>query len=735
MIKYCAASKQFHLSNEHISYVMQLMENGQLGQLYYGKKIRDRESFSYLQELINRPFAVHSGDDGSILPLQYVRQEYPGYGTGDFRFPAYRILQEKGSMISGFRYESHRILKGKPSLEPLPSLTLNNEDEAETLEVCFFDSVTQTRLTLCYTLFTQLPVITRHAVFTQEGAQPVTLLNAMSTCLDLPDMHYDMLHFSGAWGRERQQKIRKLEVGIQSISSMRGSSSAEHNPSFLLKRPHTDEMQGEAVGFSFMYSGSFLAQVEVSSHEETRILLGIHPENFNWTLAQGEQFTTPEAIMVYSDSGLNALSQTFHTLFLQHLGTNPHRNSVRPILLNNWEATYMDFTEESILSIARKAQEAGVELFVLDDGWFGTRDDDTQGLGDWYPNKAKLPDGLSGLSKKITAMGMRFGFWIEPEMINMQSELYNQHPDWLLTDPERRASPSRNQYVLDFSRPEVVAYLYDRLSALIKETGVSYIKWDMNRNITECFSQTAGAADQGKVMHRYILGVYALYTQLTKNFPHILFESCASGGGRFDPALLAFAPQAWCSDNTDAGERCMIQYGTSYFYPISSMGAHVSAVPNQQTGRSCSMSFRSHVAFYGAFGYELDLNRISEKEFEEVKQQIVFYKKTRDVFQFGTFYRLVSPFDTGNTGWISVAADKKTAYAAYYQRLHRTNYPGIRFKLAGLDPAVRYRVRAEQYDREHFGDELMYAGLLIARETLLAEGGDFSSVLFEITAV
>lgn len=734
MILFHETSKQFHLTNDHISYVMEIMENGQLAQLYYGKKIKDRESFTYLREHFERALSPIAHPQ-SLLTLQYTKQEYPAYGTGDFRYPAYRILQEKGSLISGFVYQSHQIFKGKKQILPLPS-TYAGEDNAETMEIRFADPVTETELLLSYTIFEKLPVITRYATFTQVGQTPVTLRNAMSLCLDLPDKEWQMLHFAGAWGRERHMKVRRLEEGIQAISSLRGSSSSEHNPSFLLKRKHTTEFSGEAIGFSFVYSGSFLGQVEVSPYEDTRVLLGIHPENFEWKLNSGESFTTPEGILVYSATGLNHLSQSFHTLFLQHLMQSKWRNQPRPILLNNWEATEMTFDEASILKIAAKAKEAGAELFVLDDGWFGTRDDDTQGLGDWFPNLTKLPEGIKGLSEKVTAMGINFGLWIEPEMVNKNSKLYEEHPDWLMVDPKRYASPSRHQFILDYSRKEVVDGIFAMLDKVISESKISYIKWDMNRYITECYSNGTPAEDQGKVMHRYVLGVYDLYTRLTQKYPDILFESCSSGGARFDPGILYFAPQTWTSDDTDAVERYKIQYGTSFFYPVSSMGAHVSAVPNMQTGRTTLITTRGNVAFYGAFGYELDLNHISEEEFEIVKKQIAFYKQSREVFQYGTFYRLLSPFEQhGDAAWMSVAPDKKTAYLGYYHCMVRVNHKGILVKLDGLCPDTKYLVKGEFYEREHYGDELMNTGLLIDRKILQHLGGDFTSLLFELKAI
>ena len=733
MILFHESSRQFHLFNDQISYIIEVMENGQLANLYYGPAIHDRQSFTYLRERFEQPLDPEKAPI-SLLTLQFTRQEYPAYGTGDFRYPAYRIRQEKGSLISGFAYERHQIFSGKKEICPLPSTDAAAE-EADSLEITLFDSVTQTRMVLSYTLFQHLPVIARHTTFTQVGAASISLSSAMSLCLDLPDMDWQMLHLTGAWGRERQLRQSDLAIGTQSIGSMRGASSAEHNPAFLLKRSHTTEFAGEAIGFALIYSGSFLGQVEVSSYEESRVLLGIHPENFDWRLKSGESFTTPEAVLVYSAQGMNALSQSFHALFQNHLTRSCWRSLPRPILLNNWEATEMNFDEAKILKIAAKAKAAGVELFVLDDGWFGTRDDDTQGLGDWFVNTAKLPGGIQGLAEKINALGLDFGLWIEPEMVNKNSRLYEAHPDWLMVDPDRPASPSRHQFVLDFSRPEVVDAIFAMLSNIIGNTNIAYIKWDMNRYITECYSCHTPAAEQGKVMHRYILGVYDLYRRLTEKYPDILFESCASGGARFDAGILAFAPQAWCSDNTDAADRYRIQYGTSLFYPVSSMGAHVSAVPNHQTGRSVPLSTRANVAYFGAFGYELDLNQISEADFNEVKAQIAFYKKARSVFQYGTFYRLLSPFaGNGSAAWMSVTPDQKTAYAGYYQALGEINQRGFRLRLAGLCPGQKYRVQAPYYDREHYGDELMNAGLLIDRRVLQHLGGDFASLLFEIKA-
>ncbi len=731
-IIYKESTKEFHLFNGEISYVIEILENGQLGNLYFGKKINEEESLKYLRVNVPCSHAAFCLPVPATLSLQHTRQEYPLYGTGDFRYGAFSIKQENGSRISDFKYVSHKIYAGKKKIEPLPATYVDNDSEASSLEITLSDSVTGTDLVLTYTIYENYPAITRHARFEHKGKEKITLEKAMSLCIDLPDADYQMLHLSGAWGRERHIKERRLEQGVQAIHSMRGISSAEHNPFIALKREETTENQGEVYGFSFVYSGNFLAQVEVCSNDTSRVLMGIHPDNFEWVLQSGESFQTPEVVMVYSDKGLNKMSQTYHKLYSERLARGPWRGKERPVLINNWEATYMDFNEEKILQIAKTAKEAGIELFVLDDGWFGTRDDDTQGLGDWFVNTKKLPGGISGLSRKIEEMGMKFGLWIEPEMTNKNSELYRKHPDWIISTPERFESHSRFQHMLDFSRKEVVDYIHEMIAKVIREAKISYIKWDMNRYMTECYSRAAKPEEQGKVMHKYILGVYDLYTRLINEFPDMLFESCASGGARFDPGMLYFAPQAWCSDNTDAYERVKIQYGTSLAYPVSSVGAHVSAVPNHQVGRVTPLSTRGNVAYFGAFGYELDLNALSKEELEEVKEQVAYYKKYRSLFQYGTFYRIKNPFKCGDGAWMVVSDDKTKAIAAYYMGLNTANKGVLRYKLEGLDPDMRYKVTVLGESEFYRGDQLMNAGLVINRNKYFKHAGDFVSLIFNI---
>lgn len=759
-IKFHEGSKTFHIYNKHLSYITCIMENGQMENLYYGKAIRDKEDFSYLHEEIMRSLMAVCVPEPGLLSMQYTKQEYPVYGTGDYRNPALTVRQENGSEIVDFKYVSHEIYGGKKKLAGLPATYTENEEEATSLDITLHDPVMDTDLVLTYSVYEDYPVITRSARLVQKGDQKIRLENVMSAAVEFPDMDYEMIHLSGAWARERYVKTRKLEMGTQAVQSLAGTgSSSEQNPFIALKRPHTTEDTGEVFGFSFVYSGNFLAQVEVSTYEMTRVMMGINPQGFSWELSRDEEFQTPEVVMVYSDKGLNGMSQAYHRLYRDRLMRGKWRNHARPILLNNWEATYFDFDEEKILNIAKKAKEVGVELFVLDDGWFGTRNDDYQGLGDWFVNKNKLPNGISGLSRKIEEMGLKFGLWVELEMVNKNSDCYRAHPDWLIGAPDRFESHSRHQHVLDFSRPEVVDFIYDSISKVIEESSISYIKWDMNRYMSEPFSRGASAADQGKTMHKYILGVYELYTRLTERFPDILFESCASGGARFDPGMLYFAPQTWTSDDTDAAEREKIQYGTSFVYPIVSMGSHVSAVPNHQLYRMTPIETRANVAYFGTFGYELDLNLLSDAEMASVKKQIAFMKEYRELIQVdGDFYRLLNPFEGNETAWMVVSQDKTQAVAALYQRLNKVNASWLRLKLEGLDPDAKYQVSCDLtpsssfdtelakrygYDTEGnqvktyeaYGDELMRAGIPVDRQELNKKGGDFASLLYTIKKV
>lgn len=738
-IIYNEKTREFHLYNQEISYIIKILDNDQPGQLYYGKRLTHREDFSHLFEYAMRDMSPYAFEGNSTFSLENIKQEYPTFGCGDMRFPAYEIERENGSHVVEFVYKEHKIYNGKPKLEGLPATYVESDDEAQTLELVLEDTSINTRIVLLYTIYEAFPVIARSVRFECDSDEKITLLSAMSACVDLPDKDYEMIDLAGVWARERHVRRHKLDYGIQSIYSMRGCSSYQFNPFLALARENADEFQGQVYGFSLVYSGNFLAQTEVDNYDTARVLMGIHPNGFKWTLGKGESFQTPEMVMVYSEAGLKGMSQTFHKLYRTRLARGTWRDKVRPILINSWEAFYFDFDAPKLLGLADAAADLGMELFVLDDGWFGKRDDSTSSLGDWYPNEEKLKGTLKELAEKINAKGLKFGLWIEPEMTNKDSDLYRAHPDWLLAEQGKRICHSRNQYVLDFSKKEVREYIGDMLENLLAEVPVSYIKWDMNRTFSEVFSNGNDREYQGKVCHKYILGVYELYERLTSRFPHVLFESCASGGARFDPGMLYYAPQGWTSDDTDAIERLKIQYGTSMVYPVSCMGSHVSASPNHQTNRVTPLETRADVAYFGTFGYELDLLKLGEEDKAEIRRQIAFMKEKRDLIQKGTFYRLKSPFEGNETAWMIVSEDQKKALVGYYRVMQPVNVGFKRLKLKGLKEDICYKVSGYAYDC--YGDELMQVGMILSDSASgvwkkgVNDKGDFQAEVFEIVAV
>jgi len=700
--------KVFILSNREISYVMEIEEFGFLAHIYFGKKINSY-SGHYKYPRIPRSSPTPALVKDRAFSLDTLMVEYPGFGFGDFREPAHNIKLPDGTKVNDFRYQHYRILKGKKPLEGLPSTYVNHENEAETLEVVLMDEVSNLELTLSYTIFEKLNVISRSAVLKNKSESGVKINKLASCSLDFPARNLDLLHLTGAWAGEFQLNRELVTKGTKRLESTRGASSPQQNPFMALASPNTTEFQGEVFGFSLVYSGNFETIVQKDSFEQTRVILGINSFNFDWQLNPGQSFQSPEVIMVYSDEGLNKMSATFHDLYNYHLVRGKYKLEQRPILINNWEATYMDFDEEKIMKIVEEADKVGIELFVLDDGWFGARNDDTTSLGDWFENKAKLKNGLKGLADKVHEKGMKFGLWFEPEMISEESELFREHPDWAIGIPGRSRSPQRDQYVLDFARKDVRANIYSQMKCILDTVDIDYIKWDMNRNISEAYSLSLTADTQGEFFHRYMLGLYDFLETLIHEYPNILFESCAGGGGRFDAGMHHYMPQGWTSDNTDAIARLKIQYGCSLAYPISTMGSHVSAVPNHQISRNTSLKIRGDVAMSGVFGYELDLTKLSKAEKSQVKFQVEFYKQHRKLLQYGTFYRLYSPYETNDVAWMFISKDKSEALVFYYRILAVASYPQVTIKLAGLDENSIYRFN----DKLIGGDELMNIGFYI----------------------
>lgn len=739
-------NRQFHLTNGRISYIIKADEQGTLLSLYFGKAVPDREDFGYLIELAHRPTSTCRIDGDLHYSLEHLRQEYPEYGTGDYRTPAIAVRQPNGSDMVDLTYDGYHVSQGKPKLEGLPATYVDNEDDAATLSIDLVDRLIGLSVTLNYTVFADKPAVARSVVISNNGADALSVERAMSLSLDLPDSDYDMTEFTGAWSRERHPHTQHLHYGTQQIESLRNASGHFANPVAAFARPGASEDQGEVIGLAFEYSGNFDLHAEVDTYDVTRLQLGINERGFAWHLEPGETFQTPEALIAYSDEGYDGMSRAFHRLVLDNIVRGPWKRRERPILINNWEATYFDFDEDKLVEIARTAKQAGVELFVLDDGWFGARNNDTAGLGDWTPNPARLPQGLAGLSKRINDLGLKFGLWFEPEMVNKDSDLYRAHPDWAVHTPGRHMNHGRNEFLLNFANKDVVDNIYGQMSRLLDEANIAYIKWDMNRFVSEGYDVTRGAEHQGEAYHRYILGVYDLLERLLQRFPDLIIEGCASGGGRFDMGMLYYTPQIWCSDDTDAIERLKIQYGTSYFYPLSAMGAHVSVVPNHQANRITPIETRANVAMFGTFGYELDLNTLSEEEFGKVRSQIEFFKRYREIIHTGDFHRLVSPDGNEQAAWMVVSRDRKTAIVGDYRILLTPNSRYMRLHLRGLDENTRYRVSctgASSIDGAAFtGAELMRIGMVSSDGSYgemgdsepLGKASDFSSRLFVLTA-
>ena len=668
-----------------------------------------------------------AGEDRTFS-LDTLPQEFPSYGVGDYRNNCVGVCQADGTRAADFRYVSWEIREGAHKIPGLPCL-FDEDETAETLVIFLEDAASSLKLELYYVVFADRDVIARSARITNGGKEAVRLEKMMSACLELPNGSWEAIHFHGRHAMERRLERLPLMHGTMEVGSRRGTSSHQHNPGVILCSPDATEEHGGCYGLSLIYSGSFSMEIEMDQMDSVRAVCGINPEFFEYRLEPGEAFDTPQLMMTYSGSGLGRMSANFHSIIRHNLCRGKYKFARRPVLINNWEATYFDFNEEKILSIARQASELGIEMLVLDDGWFGSRDSDNAGLGDWFVNTDKLKGGLTDLVTGINGLGMKFGIWIEPEMVNEDSRLYREHPDWALTIPGRKPCRSRNQLVLDMSRSEVRDYVFDSIAAVLKSANVEYVKWDMNRSICDVYSAALPKERQGEVYHRYVLGIYDLMERFTSSFPNILFEGCSGGGGRFDPAILYYSPQIWCSDDTDGIERLEIQYGTSFFYPISAVGSHVSAIPNHQTGRRTPLATRGVVAMAGSFGYEMDLNLLTEDEKEAVKAQVEDYKKYYDLIHNGDYYRLTSPQgDSGFTAWQFVSGDKTRTLLNLVITHVRANAPDLWFKLRGLDPEKRYRL--EENGRIYSGSALMNAGISIPMIM-----GDYPAVQMVLTEV
>lgn len=711
----------FHLQNERVGYMIRLAAGKYPLHQYWGKRVRNIRA-DVLERLCpqkEESFTLHE------TPLDTLPQECPVFGCGDMREGMLTVRQADGSDALDLRYVSHEIMQGKPALQGLPCA---DGEGAETLRLCLRDEKSGVKVELLYTVYPDVDVLARSARIVNEGGEPVVLERALSACVDFEQSDFQLLTLSGDWARERSPYLRPVVPGNQGVGSVRGASSHQASPFLGLLSPNATEDSGDVYAFALCYSGSFFANVYMDANRMARAQIGIQPFQFSWELQPGESFQTPEAYLCYSPDGLNGMSLQFHRLCKRYIARGKFALSRRPLLINNWEATYFNFDEEKLLALARRAKEAEIDLFVLDDGWFGRRDQDNCSLGDWTDDTRKLPHGLRGLSDRIHALGLQFGLWMEPEMISPDSDLYRAHPDWCIHIPGRIQAESRHQLVLDLSRAEVRRYVVEAVCAAMERGNVDYVKWDMNRNMNMLHSDGLSSARQRELSHRYMLGLYEILENVTSRFPNVLFESCAGGGGRFDLGMMRYMPQAWCSDDTDAPMRSRIQYGTSLVFPPCTMGAHVSAVPNHQTGRSSPLFTRAAVAMGGTYGYELDLTVLPQEELEEIKRLNRKVKALQPLLLYGDFYRLRSPFAGNDFAFMSVSEDRREAVVTHvYGPAELLAKPSL-LPLRGLDPDRDYRV--EEKGRIYGGDELMHHGLVLEKSW-----GDYQASQFHLIAI
>lgn len=720
-------ARRFRLTGKNMEYQLQVNPDGELLHLYWGKPVGNFDP----KLLPHHKTHLTSWQN----QLDVMPREMPDFGRGDNRTPAVQITTPSGQVTSRFRYKGHRVIQGKPSPEGLPGLYADRKSDAQTLVITMRDEVTNLDMELFYTVFRDQDVIVRSARLTNNSGEPVKIDKLASFAADFDPADYQLLKLSGSWARERQEERMDLKQGAINISSRVGASGHEHNPFVALLSPNTTEETGDVYGVSLVYSGSFSAEAEQNRNRYTRLVMGLNPASFEWTLAPGESFQTPEAVGVFSAQGLGGMSRALHKAYKKHLIRGEWQDKPRPILLNSWEAAFFDLNHDKLVRFAEEAKAMGVDLVVVDDGWFGDkypRNDGTSGLGDWMANPEKFPRGMDGLAEEINALGLDFGIWVEPEMVNPNSELYEKHPDWVIHQPGRDRTEMRHQLVLDLGRKEVQDYIIESMSRLLESGRVKYVKWDMNRTMTEIGSAGLPPDRQKETQHRYMLGLYRVMETLTQRFPGVLWEGCAGGGGRFDPGMLAYFPQTWTSDNSDGPSRLRIQAGTVRAYPPMTMGAHVTDVPNTIIGRTTSLKFRFHVAMAGNLGLELDPTKLSGEEKAEIRRYLEFYRQIRHIVQDGEYHLLSSPADRSIAGnWPALAyvlPDQSEALVFAYQLqadAWGTTAPSV--KLKGLDPEAAYRVSG--IDDPVSGAFLMNVGLNPKLQ------GDYDSEIYHVKKI
>ena len=718
--------KIFRLDTEKSTYVMGVSPEGFLGHIYYGDRLF-MEADNYLLRMEEPPYTPSVNKREKSAFLDFFPMEYPTGGIGDYRESCLNIRNAAGNMGCELHYTGHEIYKGKKGLKGLPA-SFATEDEAETLEITLKDADLDLEVVLSYTAFEKENVITRSVRVQNQGKEDLRIEKILSACLDMDNENFSMLSLHGTWARERHIQTGELHYGKQVISSARGESSHQEHPFIALVTNGTEQENGKVYAMHFVYSGNFMAETELCQFDNLRMTMGINPEEFSWLLTPGEEFQAPEVVIVYSGNGLGAMTRSYHDFYRNHLIRSKFKYEKRPILINNWEATYFDFNTDKLLDIAREAKKCGIEMLVMDDGWFGKRNSDNCSLGDWKVNEEKITGGLKHLVDEVNKIGLQFGIWFEPEMISPDSDLYRAHPDWAIQIQGREATQSRNQYVLDFFRPEVRDYAYECVASVLRSANIAYVKWDMNRQLSDLGSSYLPKERQQELFHRYVLGVYELQERLVTEFPDLLLENCSGGGARFDPGMLYYSPQIWCSDNTDAVERLMIQEGSALIYPLSVIGAHVSDCPNHSVGRVTPFETRGHVALAGTFGYELDITKIPEEDRALIPEQTATYNKYRHLIQQGEYYRIASYRENHKYDcWALSSQDKKEVLVTYVQVLGVPNSHSRKVFLRGFDPKVTYRL--EGTEETYTGEMLMKGGFLMKDFW-----GDFKSRLYHFTA-
>ena len=724
-IVYDEAREIFALHTPDTTYMIGLMDHRYVGHVYYGARLETTQG-AYLMRRGERSRVPSERKRDAAGFFNEAPFEYPVYGKGDFREACLAVTTKGGFRTAELICTGYKIFAGKPALTGLPA-TFGTEEECDTLELYLEDRLIGLSVVLVYTAFRDLDVITRSARITNESWDPIYLDKVLSACLDMDNEGFDLVTLSGAWGRERGIVRRPVVPGKQGVGSVQGKSSNTAQPFLMICDHNADDAHGRVWGMHFVYSGDFLAQAEEGQQKNLRAVMGIHPENFRWKLAHGKTFTAPEVVMIYSGEGIGKMSRTFHDLYRGHLIRSPWLMKDKPILINNWEATYFNFNTQKLLEIAAEAKKLGIEMLVMDDGWFGRRNNDCSSLGDWWVNEEKLPGGVTYLAEQLKAMGMKMGIWFEPEMVSPDSDLYRAHPDWAIQVPGREPVQARQQLVLDITRNEVFDYVYESVAKILRSADIAYVKWDMNRSLTDLGSAVMDAEYQGELVHRYVKAVYRLQEQLITEFPDLLLENCSSGGDRFDPGMLYYSPQIWCSDNMDVADRMAIQEGTALCFPLSTMGAHVGASPNHTTGRCAPMQTRGYAAMAGTFGYELDVTRIPEEDRALIPGQCEDYHRYHHLVETGDYYRIASWQENHEYDCYEVAAkDKSEALVTFIQILSRPNYSSYRIRLQGLDPHADYALTGT--DEVYHGDLLMQGGYLVQREF-----GDLKGKLLHFT--